>query len=85
MGNCFQCLAAHLQEEGNTFCNAGKNKAAQISLPPHPQMMIFIIQMFQLSGCLIQSLEGDISGVLLALLLILCSNHCGVAFTKGFS
>lgn len=48
-------------------------------------MMIFIIQMFQLSGCLIQSLEGDIYGVLLALLLIFCSNRCRVAFTKGFS
>lgn len=35
-------------------------------------MMISIIQMFQLSGCLIQSLEGDIYGVLQGLLLSFC-------------
>lgn len=47
--------------------------------------MIFIIQTFQLSGCLIQSLEGDVYDVLGALLLSLCSNRGAVAFTKGFS
>lgn len=52
--------------------------------PPTPPLMIFIIQMFQLGGCLIQGLEGRIYGVLLALLSNLCSSCWGVASAEGF-